>query len=388
MYFKLPLLAAVLCCSLAAVHSKSTGTASIGSTIQRSALREFREEAKDTLSSKSLDFHALSNPTSFSVAQAPAQPKTKDVLKLVSTFLIWYVFNAAYNVYNAYMKKDFQKPWTTSASQLFIGMLYALPVWALGLRTIPQLTLDDILKLLPIALLNAGGHACAVNAMFEKGGGSFTHVIKASEPVVSVILGLIINGVVPKPLTAISLLPITYGVAYASTLGNLDVKTMSKELTTKAAKMAMGSNVAFALRSIMRKNLPSDFKTRTKLDSANENAVTCILSFILTIPIALMFESPSSIAQAFGEITNKSAFLFNTFICGMSFFLYNEMQNLVLGSLGPVPTAVGNTLKRVFIFVALFYFTPGETFPIPKILGCAIAIAGCLGFAICDSKKI
>lgn len=61
-------------------------------------------------------------------------------------------------------------------------------------------------------------------------------VIKASEPVVSVILGLIVNGIVPKPLTAASLLPITYGVAYASTLGQLDAKTMSKELTTKAAK--------------------------------------------------------------------------------------------------------------------------------------------------------
>jgi Triose-phosphate Transporter family len=174
-------------------------------------------------------------------------------------------------------------------------------------------------------MLNAGGHACAVIAMFQVGGGSFTHVIKASEPVVSVILGLAINGAVPKPLTALSLLPITYGVAYASTLGQLDVVTMSRELGTMAAKwvtlkcsyssatsvslipnrsmgqhlrqwsyideiferncvkivpdinatpsfrffplhpfstdrMAMGSNVAFALRSIMKKNLPKDFK--------------------------------------------------------------------------------------------------------------------------------
>ena len=88
---------------------------------------------------------------------------------------------------------------------------------------------------MPIAFLNAAGHVGAVIAMFQVGGGSFTHVIKASEPVVSVILGLFVNGVIPKPLTAISLLPITYGVAYASTLGNLDLNTMSKELTTKAA---------------------------------------------------------------------------------------------------------------------------------------------------------
>lgn len=76
---------------------------------------------------------------------------------------------------------------------------------------IPNLSLGDIITLLPIALLNAAGHGGAVIAMFQVGGGSFTHVIKASEPVVSVILGLLINGIVPKPLTALSLLPITYG---------------------------------------------------------------------------------------------------------------------------------------------------------------------------------
>ena len=71
----------------------------------------------------------------------------------------------------------------------------------------------------------------------------------------------------------------------------------------------------------------------------------------------------------------------------MCYYLYNEMQNIVLSSLGPVPTAVGNTLKRVVIFVALYFFIPGETFPVPKIIGCAIAIAGCLAFATFEKKN-
>ena len=78
----------------------------------------------------------------------------------------------------------------------------------------PNLSFVDIITLLPIAVLNAAGHVAAVIAMFQVGGGSFTHVIKASEPVVSVILGLLINGVVPKPFTALSLLPITYGTVF------------------------------------------------------------------------------------------------------------------------------------------------------------------------------
>jgi len=64
------------------------------------------------------------------------------------------------------------------------------------------------------------------------------------------------------------------------------------------------------------------------------------------------------------------------------------MQNIVLGQLDAVKTAVGNTLKRVVIFVALFYCIEGEVFPWPKIVGCGLAIAGCLAYAICDSMKI
>lgn len=165
------------------------------------------------------------------------------------------------NVYYAHMKRDFQFPWASAAMQLLVGILFrALPLWGLKLRKMPNVTLGDIGKLLPIAILNAAGHACTVVAMFQKGGGSFTHVIKASEPVVSVFLALLVNQVVPKPFTALSLLPITYGVAYASTLGNLNVASMSKEFTTIAAKMAMASNFAFSMRSILRKNLPKDFQ--------------------------------------------------------------------------------------------------------------------------------
>ena len=90
----------------------------------------------------------------------------------------------------------------------------------------------------------------------------------------------------------------------------------------------------------------------------------------------------------YGKLSDPQSFQLNLFLCGMCFYIYNEVQNIVLGSLGAVPTAVGNTLKRVVIFVALYFFTEGETFPIPKIVGCAIAIAGCLAFAIFDSKKI
>ena len=317
-----------------------------------------------------------------------AQSSTPGISMLAIMFTIWYGFNAAYNVYNAKVKTSYPFPLAIAASQLAVGLLYAFPMYIMKLRTIPSLNFDDFIKVLPIVLLNVAGHTSMVVAMFEKGGGSFTHVIKASEPVVSVILGIILQGKIPKPLTALTLIPITYGVAYASTLGNLNPESMKKELTTKAAKLAMLSNVAFSLRSIARSALPGDFKAKTNLDPINEFCFTTLTSLLLLIPYALYKEGSLVLKNAFYGLESQSSFIYNIFMCGMSFYLYNEMQNKVLGSLGPVPTAVGNTLKRVVIFVALYLFTIGESFPMPKIIGCTIAIAGCLAFAICDSKKI
>ena len=199
---------------------------------------------------KFVDVFAAAPPSSV-VVPSPDDNNTMDAVSLSILFVAWYGFNAGYNVYHAYMKV-FPHPIAIAVLQLVVGLFYALPLWMLGVRKAPKITFADLARLLPIALLNGIGHASAVYAMCQKGGGSFTHVIKASEPVVSVLLGLIINGTVPKPLTALTLLPISYGVAYASTLGNLSVASMAKELTTVTALMAMVSNVAFAMRSILK----------------------------------------------------------------------------------------------------------------------------------------
>jgi drug/metabolite transporter (DMT)-like permease len=174
-------------------------------------------------------------------------------------FILWYSFNAGYNVYNAHLKV-FPFPISVAFGQVFVGLLYVIPLWILGFRSAPKLSFSDFLQYFPIVIMNAVGHVCTVIAMFQKGGGSFTHVVKASEPVMLVLLGLVINGTVPKPLTALSLFPISYGVAYASTLGNLEMATLAKELTTVTAMMAMTGNCCFAMRSLLRKNLTAEYK--------------------------------------------------------------------------------------------------------------------------------
>jgi|LauGreSBDMM110SN_4_FD.fasta_scaffold14541_4 hypothetical protein len=66
---------------------------------------------------------------------APAN-KSAAALKMAGLFFIWYAFNAAYNVYNAYIKADIQLPWTISTVQLLVGLLYAVPLWFLKVRKV------------------------------------------------------------------------------------------------------------------------------------------------------------------------------------------------------------------------------------------------------------
>lgn len=54
--------------------------------------------------------------------------------------------------------------------------------------------------------------------------------------------------------------------------------------------MAMLGNVCFALRSILRKNLPADLKGRANLTPENDHAITTIYSALIVLPFALYYE--------------------------------------------------------------------------------------------------
>jgi len=328
--------------------------------------------------------------TATSVSSAlPAATST--ALELFLLFVLWYGTSVSYNVYNKKVNVDFGLPWTLGAAQLVIGMIYVFPLFMLSLRKPPTLTKPShIITLLPIVVLNTIGHITAVIAMSTKGGGTFTHVIKASEPLVQVTVGFLWTRgrSIPKMFSGLCLLPVTYGVAYAATKGDLNLDTISKEFTSYPAKLAMASTVAFALRSLLRKELSVEFREETNLkDAANEHFLSTLLSFILLIAVVPFFEGRDSIEEKYNSISDKQTFFFNLLVTGLSFYLYNEYQNIILSKLGTVPTAVGNTLKRVAIFVGFHFLIGGdERLTFEKIVGCVIAVGGCLAFAICEKK--
>ena len=300
-----------------------------------------------------------------------------------SYFALWYLFNIAYNIYNKQALNALAYPWTIATIQMAVGIAYFVPVWMLGIRKAPKLSMDDYKTLLPIALCHTGVHVGAVIAL-GAGAVSFAHIVKASEPVVTCVMNALLLGqVLPLPVYA-TLIPIIGGVGIAS------MKELS--FTWLALAAAMLSNVSSAARGVLSKKTMSGKKIGENLDAQNLYAVLTALSTLILIPTALAFEG-TSFFKAFGEVITKGDFTRKSLstllaLSGLSYYAYNEVAFLALGKVNPVTHAVGNTIKRVVIIVAsvIAFKTPMST---GSIIGSSIAIFGTLlySLAMTGSKK-
>lgn len=168
--------------------------------------------------------------------------------KVAGYFGLWYALNVGYNVYNKKALNVLPLPWTIAAVQLFAGIPYVLALWMTGLRVAPELTSENVKNLSPSALCHLGTHVGAVLSL-GAGAVSFTHIVKASEPVVSAALSAIfLKEVLPIPVY-LSLLPVIGGVGIAS--------ATELSFSWLAFSTAMLSNVASAARAILSKTVLS-----------------------------------------------------------------------------------------------------------------------------------
>ena len=313
---------------------------------------------------------------------APANSSKAGMMETVTTgifFTLWYIFNIGYNIYNKKALNALPLPYTMAALQLFVGIPYCALLWATGLRKAPKLSVDNVKTLIPVSLGHLGTHIGAVVSL-GAGAVSFTHIIKASEPVVSAILSFLLLGAVSSWQTYLTLLPVVGGVALAS------LKELS--FTWVGFIAAMGSNLSSALRGILAKKTMGG-GVGENMDEANLYAVLTILAFIAILPISLAIESPAAISACIAKATASGltpTYLWTqSLLAGAFYYLYNEVAFLALGRVNPVTHAVGNTVKRVVIIVAsvIAFKTPIST---QGIIGSTIAIVGTLLYSISKTK--
>jgi solute carrier family 35 protein E1 len=302
-----------------------------------------------------------------------------ETLKTGSFFALWYLFNIGYNIYNKKALNAMPLPWTLATVQLFAGIPYVALLWATGIRKAPKLSTDNVKTLFPVAMGHLGTHIGAVISL-GAGAVSFTHIIKASEPVVSAALSAVMLKAYYSPITYLTLLPIVGGVGLAS------LKELS--FTWLGFAAAMLSNVSSALRGILAKQTMGG-GVGENMNETNLYAVLTIIAFAVLLPMSLAVETPAAVGAAIDAAvaaghTKKDLAVLSA-LSGAYYYLYNEVAFLALGRVNPVTHAVGNTIKRVVIIIAsvIAFNTPISTL---GVVGSSIAITGTLLYSLAKQR--
>lgn len=304
------------------------------------------------------------------------------LLPLFGFLSLWYAFNAAFNVQNKLILNQFPFPWAASWVQLASGMLFFLPAWATGLRAPPNVDAQLLLRFLPIAALHCGGHGLQVSSM---GAGSvfFTHVIKATEPVIGMLVLLAFTGKIAPWWVNACMAPIVGGVAYAAVKPGTVFD--ASDLLGYASVAALSSTVAFSIAKLLAKTLMTgETKKKHNLTPANNYAVLTVCSTLVLLLPSALGEGAAAVA-AVRAMDAPGRFLRQLVGCGFLYYGYNEMGFRVLDLLSPVSAAVANSFKRVAVLFAAVLFL-GEKVSTRKLVGSTVAMAGVLLYSLAKTK--
>lgn len=288
-------------------------------------------------------------------------------------FFMWYFLNVIFNILNKKIYNYFPYPYFVSVIHLFVGVVYCLISWAVGLPKRAPIDSNLLKLLIPVAVCHALGHVTS-NVSFAAVAVSFTHTIKALEPFFNAAASQFILGQ-SIPITLwLSLAPVVLGVSMAS------LTELSFNWTGFIS--AMISNVSFTYRSIYSK------KAMTDMDSTNIYAYISLIALVVCIPPALIVEGPQLLKHGFNDAIAKVGlvkFVSDLFWVGMFYHLYNQLATNTLERVAPLTHAVGNVLKRVFVigFSILFF---GNKISTQTGIGTGIAIAGVALYSYIKAK--
>lgn len=285
-------------------------------------------------------------------ATEPTVPaNTFQGLKVAFYIALWYAFNIVFNLLNKSTLNLFPAPWFLATFQLAASAIFMGVLWLTRLQPLPQISKRMLVALLPVALFHTVGHVSAC-VSFSQMAVSFAHVVKAAEPVLSVVLAQAILGETYPYYVWLSLLPIIAGTSLSA------MKEVS--FAWGGFNNAMISNVGMVLRNIYSKKSLGDFK----IDGINLFALLSIISFFYCLPCAWVLEGAKwpALWEAGVAAAGGAAPFWKLLAAGGVFYhLYNQASYMVLDQgISPVTFSVGNTMKRIAVVLSsvLFFRNP------------------------------
>eukprot|EP00887_Chlorella_sp_A99_P004456 scaffold30.g4456.t1 len=279
-------------------------------------------------------------------ATEPTVPaNTFQGLKVAFYIALWYAFNIVFNLLNKSTLNLFPAPWFLATFQLAASAIFMGVLWLTRLQPLPQISKRMLVALLPVALFHTVGHMAV----------SFAHVVKAAEPVLSVVLAQAILGETYPYYVWLSLLPIIAGTSLSA------MKEVS--FAWGGFNNAMISNVGMVLRNIYSKKSLGDFKARAwrrrrrrLIDGINLFALLSIISFFYCLPCAWVLEGAKwpALWEAGVAAAGGAAPFWKLLAAGGASYMVLDQ------GISPVTFSVGNTMKRIAVVLSsvLFFRNP------------------------------
>ena len=297
---------------------------------------------------------------------------------LLFYFALFYAGNYGYSVTNKLAVKEAMYPLTISTMNFGLGAISYVPVlWMTRLRPIPwSLTGQDLLRILPVAILTAGSHTASVFG-YAHGSVSFVNIVKTAEPVFCALLsqfgGYGQSVSMGKWLT----LPIIIsGVVLAS--------KNEYSFSWFALCSACIANLIAAIRSNETKSLLQTQGLQERLQGAsNQFAITAALGFLCLLPCSLIVEG-RHYGTFWQQLQTSSTLWQHVAWASVYFYGYNELRTLTLKQTSAVTGSIANTLKRVLIVIVVACVLK-EHLTVPKLMGCLIAITGVFLYSTIDA---
>jgi len=315
-------------------------------------------------------------------ASLPKDPASLiEALKVPLAFAGWYLLSIFYSIMNKKVLTVWNFPCVFSATQLLVGGLWVLLLWAplpipgrktwTSIRAAPQLSMAQLKKLTTVALFLASGHLLSTVAP-AYGTVAFTNVVKTAEPLFTCLFSALFFGEIFSLTVYLTLIPVIAGVCIAT----------ASEVSFSMISLISGllSNVAFAMRAISAKEVMGEFKS---LSAQNLYGVLTLQALAMLLPASLLLEGRSIVSGTADTIKAVGgwAFLKLLLMTGVSHYMYNECAFLALSSVHPVTHAVANTVKRIAVIVlSVLYFRDPLT--LSGCVGSAIAIVGVLLYSL------
>ncbi|KAL8041987.1 hypothetical protein ABFX02_09G020800 [Erythranthe guttata] len=298
-------------------------------------------------------------------AGIPNSKSFEDTLVLGTLFVLWFLFNIYFNIYNKQVLKVFHYPLTVTLVQFAFGAALVTLMWTLNLYRRPKISGAQLAAILPLAVVHTLGNLFT-NMSLGKVSVSFTHTIKAMEPFFSVVLSGMFLGESPTLWVVASLVPVVGGVGLAS--------MTEASFDWVGFWSAMASNLTNQSRNVLSKKLM--VKKEESLDNITLFSIITIMSFILIAPVALFVEGikfTPSYLQAAG--VNVQDIYTRSLVAALCFHAYQQVSYMILQRVSPVTHSVANCVKRVVVIVTsvLFFRTPVSLI---NAIGTGIALAG------------